>query len=404
MAEEEEYQTLEDVDNERLKIQVLKHYELPKSEEWSMPRISSNNTYMAAKCQTVDGKEEAYIWKKSNKFSPRYLYKYTVDKVLDIQFAPNSKSFIVCYVLGGATYVTHINIASGKPIVDCIKEEEQPNLYFDEVLTSCFSEQSRYYGIGTKDYIMVWDVLKGKIKIGIEESSEIKSFREDYVCTVTKDLMVHRFKITEKDEEKINKPFIQLTSVASDPSEIKGFALGPSKKDIFFGTSNAIYKLNLEDPDECEQYKLNTPCEKILFSDDCKHFVTTDFKSWNYWKWGDKKPEMAKRQPFSDIKVCFDSDLVLTIDSVSLIAQNVKKVEGKEINIKNIFMNIFLDSNPGAQVRLILSKEQNYLAVIYDDVKGALYEAESRQCLYKWPRIAEEDLENLKLEGDEFKF
>ena len=141
-------------------LPIKKYEELPEG-EWTKPKLAKSGFYVAAKC-TYPNKtqEELYIWKKKQEFSPKYLFKYQAYKIKEFQFCLNSKSFIVLREdANGKQKMEHLNISTGSMIAELYLNE---NEYIDDVLCSTFSIHCRFFALGTKKAVYIWDILSGK--------------------------------------------------------------------------------------------------------------------------------------------------------------------------------------------------------------------------------------------------
>ena len=347
-----------------INIPLFGHQELPQNYKFIEPRLSKNEEFLSsiAKSET---KDLAYIWDLKN--IDRYLYKYDGNGIIEgIEFAPNNKSFVIIY---NKQPPVHYNIKSGHQIVifKSIGKNQNKSLAYS------FSTASRYFGLATLDFFIVWDSLSGKVIRNFQEISNYKIIRDDLLISMDNNCNVKVINFMKGE----NKKNFKINGINSY-QEILTSILSSNDSNYYFALDNGVYKMNLNNGKIENIILFKEKAKKVIISEDCRVAVSTDYINLQFWNLENKKLiGIIYKENFHSFTINFEKEKLVTSNEICI---DIFKYNDENAVDRYIWLNL----NPDKFENFFFSPDQKIILGIIDSQNSILYNCETGRIIKKF--------------------
>lgn len=374
--------------------------QLPHGLLWTQPKLTVDGEYFGT--LAIDKEINiVYIFKKDNnlkKYIPKYIYKS--NKIYTFDFAINCLSFLIIYK---DKPIVHYNIKSGKPIIFLHNDP----VLIEDIFSSCFSPQCRYYGIATFSRVFFFDILNGKTMFCIEEKAEKKFISSEILISLFSNATFKMNSITRKDA--IKEITFKIDNI-NNCNDILDCKIKSSLEYIFYITVSGIFKVSLlplynsdndQNFDNNDNVKKSKKLDilkniklfdlrKIFFNDikkgtisnDCNKFMTTDMEIVVIWDNTKGITNVLYFSKMSYLNIFFESEMIAYINEQKISIYNYSK--NLDLVNEKKSMDIYIDKPISQILSYEFSDNDQFLLAVLDENNFAVWNFKTGELISKY--------------------
>ena len=337
------------------------HEELPQDLKYEKPQLSPDEKYIGIIGRGRD-QDTLFIWFTSN--LEKYKYKYQ-GQIACFDFAVNCTSFVIAYKKSPPK---SYSLSSGKEIrtFESTGESEM------NVISSSFSQKSRYYGLATTERFTVWDILKGKVVKTIIDNSPSKYIRKNLLVLISSDGAI---KVLQFLDEKEIASF-RLSQINSC-NDILNCMMSPDLECFYYATRKGIYKSQIKTGKiQLIQEFNKDDTEQVIISSDCVNAISTNMIDIYYWQLGEDKLGTLLKEKFNSLTVDFNTHKVVICDDICINIFDYSEERDEQF--------IWINRNPKGFESFYFSPDFTVLLAIVDEHNAVVYNTQTGRVIKKW--------------------
>ena len=342
-------------------IALFRHQELPQDYQYIDPRLSPNEKYLSV---IGKGTMDDFVLIYDTDDLNEYKYKYKEGKIFGVDFAPDSRSFVIIYKNQPPI---HYNISSGKRIISFKSHNKESFI----PISSTFSAKCRFYGLAYDFGFCIWDALDGNLIKCLNEESDNKIIRENLLISINKKCNV---KIINFQNDQTIKNF-NIYNI--NYNDILAIMLSPDLEYIFIGLKAAIVKMEIETGKFENVITFKSEVSSIKLNEKCELAVSTNYKNIDFWNLKNKKNiGSILKDPFNSYTFNFSKEKLVIANDISISILNYNDGETEKF--------IWLNLNPEKFNYFSFSPDFKVLLAYIDEDNAILYNCENGEIIRKF--------------------